>query len=275
MTLPRRSDPGPDVASLMELMRSFNEASARLQGSHDQLQARVAELTRELEEKNRELARRNRLALIGEMAACVAHEIRNPLGGIQMWASLLEEDLPAGEARTTLEKMMKGLKGLDGLVEDMLAFARDMTLETRPCDLGQVLDEALSAAEHVLAEGRVRVKREAGAGLRVLADPPMLARVFLNLLINASQAMRDGGTVTVSARRADGRTVATVSDTGPGIPAEALPKLFTPFFTNRSRGTGLGLAIAHRIVEAHGGTIEAANLPGGGAAFRVTLPSVQ
>jgi signal transduction histidine kinase len=259
----------------MELMRSFNDASARLQESHDRLQRRVSELTRELEEKNRELARRNRLALIGEMAACVAHEIRNPLGGIQMWASLLEEELPKGETRATLGKMMKGIRGLDALVEDMLAFARDMTLEARPTVLRDVLGEAASAAEHVLAESGVALRMDVAPAHRVQADGPMLARVFLNLIVNAAQAMRDGGTITVEAGAAGGRVTVTVRDSGPGIPEDALARLFTPFFTNRSRGTGLGLAIAHRITEAHGGSIHAANHPAGGAVFTVILPAAE
>jgi len=262
----------PDVQALMDLMRSFNETSERLRESHDALQRRVAELTRELEEKNRELARKNRLALLGEMAACLAHEIRNPLGGIQIWASLLENDLPPGDARRTLDKMMKGLRGLDALVEEMLTFARDVNPEKRDCDLADVIEEGLTGAEHELAAKNTTVAREFARPLPLHADPSMLARVFLNIAVNAAQAMPAAGRFTVSVQTHSGRHRVTLRDTGPGIPADALPRLFTPFYTNRSRGTGLGLAIAHRIVEAHGGTISAANAPGGGAVFTVDLP---
>ncbi|MBI2919448.1 MAG: hypothetical protein HYY18_00020 [Planctomycetes bacterium] len=263
----------PDMQSLMDLMRSFNETSERLRVSHDALQQRVAELTRELEEKNRELARKSRLALIGEMAACLAHEIRNPLGGIQIWASLLENDLPAaGESRRVLEKMMDGLRGLDTLVEEMLAFARDVKPEKRACDLGEIVEEALSAAGPELSRRAATVARDLPRPLPVDADPAMLSRVFLNIALNAAQAMPQDGRLDVSAARAGGRVRAVFRDNGAGISAEALPKLFTPFYTNRSRGTGLGLAIAHRIVEAHGGTISGANHPAGGAVFTVDLP---
>ncbi|MCE9581662.1 MAG: sensor histidine kinase [Planctomycetes bacterium] len=262
----------PDVATLMELMRSFNEASDRLQRSHDALQGRVAELSRELEEKNRELARKNRLALIGEMAACLAHEIRNPLGGIQMWASILEEDLPEGEARTTLGKMMHGLHGLDRLVEDMLDFARDIQPEPRTCDLADVLEEALLGAERALTEKKTTVTRAFPRPLPLKADPALLSRVFLNIAVNAAQAAPEGGRLEIAASRSAGRVRITLRDNGPGISAEALPKIFTPFYTSRSRGTGLGLAIAHRIVEAHAGTITGANHPDGGALFTIDLP---
>ncbi len=270
---PQAEPAKPDVAALMELMRSFNETSERLKGSHDALQRRVADLTRELEEKNKELARKNRLALIGEMAACLAHEIRNPLGGIQMWASILEEDLPAGgEARTTLEKMMRGLRGLDRLVEDMLDFARDLQPQARACQVGEILEDALQGAERTLAEKKITVARDVARPLPVHADPALLSRVFLNIAVNAAQAAPEGGRLEIAASRQDGRIRITLRDNGPGISADALPKMFTPFYTSRSRGTGLGLAIAHRIVEAHGGTIAGANHPDGGAIFTVELP---
>jgi signal transduction histidine kinase len=257
----------------MELMRSFNETSERLKGSHDALQSRVAELTRELEEKNRELARKNRLALIGEMAACLAHEIRNPLGGIQMWASILEEDLPKNsEALVTLDKMMRGMRGLDRLVEDMLDFARDIQPQRRACDLADVLEDALLGAERALAEKKISVDRAYARPLPLQADPALLSRVFSNIAVNASQAAPEGGRLEIAASRASGRVRVSLRDNGPGISAEALPKMFTPFYTSRSRGTGLGLAIAHRIVEAHGGTIAGANHAAGGAVFTIDLP---
>jgi signal transduction histidine kinase len=262
----------PDPAALADLMRTFNETGERMRRSHDALLKRVAELTGELEEKNRELARRNRLAVIGEMAACLAHEIRNPLGGVQMYASMLEEELPAGsEPRRTVEKLLAGLRGLNDLVEEMLTFTRDMRPELCACDLADIMDSAVEGAAHALA-GR-EVRRDCARPVPVHADPAMLARVFTNLLVNAAQAAPEkGGVLRLSASFRDGRARASVADNGPGIPAEALPRLFTPFFTNRTRGTGLGLAIALRIVEAHGGTIRGGNGPSGGAEFTVELP---
>lgn len=254
----------PDVAALMDLIRSFNETSERLRESHEALQQRVATLTRELEEKNAELARKNRLAVLGEMAACLAHEIRNPLGGVQVYAGLLDRDLPP-EGKRILEKMMKGMKDLDALVEDMLAFARDLKPQLRPCDLADVLEPSCASAE-----SRLAVTRDLQRPLPVMADPTLLSRVFVNIALNAAEM--GAPRLEVVASRHDGRLRATFRDHGPGIPAEALPKLFAPFFTQKSGGTGLGLAIAHRIVEAHGGTISAANHPGGGAVFTVELP---
>jgi signal transduction histidine kinase len=194
------------------------------------------------------------------MASTLAHEIRNPLGGIQLYAGMLRRDLEHdAEKVRTLDRVLAAVAGLDQLVEDMLVYGREFEPRKAARSLGDVVDDALA-----LARVGIEVRREGAPGVAEV-DADALSRAFLNLILNAVQAAR-----SVLVVRFDGRSVAFADD-GPGIPAEVMDKLFTPFTTSKAKGTGLGLAIAHKIVEAHGGTIEARNAPGGGAVFTVRL----
>jgi signal transduction histidine kinase len=270
-----------NLQDLADLLETFNDATERLRGSHERLQARVAELSRELEAKNRELARKNRLAVIGEMAACLAHEIRNPLGGIALYAGLLQRDVAGRpEAAALVEKIRAGVDHLNRLVEDMLAFANGVAIRPAPCDPARCVEDALVLAAGALAPRRIRIERAVEPPPRPpSADAALLQRVFLNILLNAAEAMGEEGTLSVrigpEAREGRAGCAVRFADTGPGIDPGAMEKLFTPFFTRKARGTGLGLSIAHQIVAAHGGRLEASNNPGRGATFTVWIPLEQ
>ena len=267
-----------DLQQLADLVGRFNDATERLRQSNEGLQARVVELSRELEAKNRELARKNRLAVIGEMSACLAHEIRNPLGGIALYAGLVRREVAdRPDAAGLVDKIRAGVDHLNRLVQDMLAFANGVQIQAAPCELARTVDDAITLAGGALLPRAVRVVRDTAVLPPVAADDALLRRVFLNILLNAAEAMGEGGTLTIrlAPEARDGRpgAAARFADTGPGIPAEALEKLFTPFYTSKARGTGLGLAIAHQIVAAHGGRLEAGNNPDRGATFTVWLPA--
>jgi signal transduction histidine kinase len=252
-----------DLGELARLMETFNQATEKLAGSY----RRIEDLQKQLAEKDREIARKSRLEMLGRMAASLAHEIRNPLGGIQLYASMLRRDVEGDPEKVrTLDRILGAVTGLEKLVEDMLAYGRDVEPRKTLRSLGPLVDEALALAAGAMAEKKIDVLR-AGTPGEAEVDADMLTRVFLNLALNACQAMPPGGTLRVTF---DGRSVA-LADTGPGIPADLLDKLFSPFVTSKAKGTGLGLAIAHKIVEAHGGTIEARNAPEGGAVFTVRL----
>ncbi|MBI3099737.1 MAG: sensor histidine kinase [Planctomycetes bacterium] len=267
-----------DVEALTDLLKAFNDTTEKLQRSHERLQARVADLSRELEVKNRELERKDRLAVLGEMAACLAHEIRNPLGGLELFATLLERDLAGDpEKLKLLGKIRAGLRGLNGIVEDMLTYTGNISPVKKPCDLQVVCEEALALAERESQEKSIVVQRlYAQPRVELTADAAMLQRAILNVVLNAVQAMDRTGTLTLSTsvETANGKRSVrlSVSDTGTGISAEARQRLFTPFYTGKSKGTGLGLAIAHRILESHGGSIEGTNNPDRGATFTLRLP---
>jgi signal transduction histidine kinase len=262
---------------LRRLLETYLASFETLQQSQEALRRQVADLAQELEQKNALLARRNRLAELGEMAAGVAHEIRNPLGGIRLYAGLLERDLSQDPERLQLVgRIRTGVEQLDRIVREMLDFTRQMVLERREADPAQMAEEALGFA---LPDpgAAIRIRREFAPDLRASVDVHHLRRALLNLLINAVEAMPQGGELGLVTAPAllEGRPAVEIriEDTGAGIPREALPKLFDPFFTTKAQGTGLGLAFVQRVVEAHGGSVEALNRPQGGAAFRLRLPT--
>jgi signal transduction histidine kinase len=257
------------------IILAYNEVTEKLKVSYERLESEVSRLREELAAKNRELERRKRLAALGEMAAGLAHEIRNPLGGISLFASLLEQDCRGSETALDLvHKIQKGVGRLDGVVSNVLAFAHPRQLERRRALLKSILTEAVEMARPHCVQRCVEIVIDDAVGdQEFLADAGQLQRAVLNLLLNASEASEAGGLVRLSSRRAGADHVEIeVADRGGGIDGEALDRLFNPFFTTKETGTGLGLAIVHRIVESHGGTVRASNRPGGGAAFTIRLP---
>ncbi|HEY8747864.1 MAG TPA: ATP-binding protein [Tepidisphaeraceae bacterium] len=265
------------VEELGRIILAYSEVTERLQRSHDQLNQTVESLRRELGEKDRQLERRNRLAALGEMAAGLAHEIRNPLGGIQLYASMLAKDLVGQEQSLLIvRKISGGVKHLESLVSQVLHFTREIAVNPKPTDLAEVVDQAVEFASKAMEDNAVSCRVIGGGSTLVNVDPLLMGQAILNLLLNAAEACEGGGCVSVqfeaTAGAADARQFRiAVRDTGPGIPAQILDRIFNPFFTTKDKGTGLGLAIVHRIVEAHDGTIVARNVEGGGAEFEIRV----
>jgi signal transduction histidine kinase len=220
------------------------------------------------------LVERERLAAIGELAATVAHEVRNPLAGIRGGCEILLEGCPPGEARFEIgHEVLHQVDRLNRTVEDLLQFARPRAADPLPTDLHGLLDRLLAVVREDPSYRSVEIRTSYGPRLPVVrVDARQMEQVFLNLLHNACQAMRHRGLVTVATRAREGAVEVTVRDQGPGIPPESLERIFQPFYTTRSQGTGLGLAICRRIVESHAGRIEASCPPEGGAEFTVVLP---
>jgi signal transduction histidine kinase len=270
-------DPGADVAAyrqrveeLGRIILAYSEITERLQKSHEQLTETVGRLRAELGEKNRQLERRNRLAALGEMAAGMAHEIRNPLGAIQLYASLLARDV-AGmpESAGVVVKISGAVRRLEDTVSKVLQFTRE--LRVNPCD-GDVVELTSECVEMASARGMGRgVKVEFSGTGRLIArfDRLTLGQAITNVVVNAVEASPPDGTVNVGCFADAGRTVVRVVDCGTGISGEVAEKLFNPFFTTKDEGTGLGLAIVHRVMEAHDGTVTVRNGERGGAVFEL------
>ncbi len=259
---------------LAAIISSYNEVTERLKDAHERLGSEVSRLREELRRKNVQLRRRDRLAALGEMAAGLAHEVRNPLGGIALYASMLERELPeASSARGAASKISLGVRTLERLVSDILDFAQERPLQRHACRLANLLPALDASVEPWARQYQSDVVIEPKAGeCPVYCDPERLGQALLNLVMNAVQAAGPQGKAWLAARpKSDGAEI-EVSDTGPGIPKEDLDRIFNPFFTTKAQGTGLGLAIVHQIVEAHGGTIRAGNRPEGGARFLIWLP---
>ncbi len=258
-------------ADLGDIVRAYNEVTDRLQQSHELLNREVVRLQQELASANAALQRSRRLAALGEMAAGIAHEIRNPLASIQLYANMLENDLSdRPEQRDLADKIAQAVRGLDGIVNDVLHFSRDIRPRPLVCDLSDAIDRAVQAVRPLIESNTVQVDPIEDS-IELYADPDLIHQVLVNLIRNGAEAMPDGGTLRLSAESNDTGTTVVLRDTGPGIDADDIDRIFNPFFTTRATGTGLGLAIVHRIIDAHGGTIAVHN--DGGAVFTICLPN--
>jgi signal transduction histidine kinase len=238
-------------------------------------QWRARERTAALE---RELARSERLSSLGQMAAGLAHEIKNPLGSIQGAAEILGDDAPAGsKERDLFDVLRKESRRLGAVVDDFLGFARPRPLQLAPLDVARSIERASTQMALDASARRIEIQRDVAHDLpSISADAEQLHQVLLNLLLNAIAASRDGGSIVIGARMVthDGRRAVAVSveDRGSGIPADALARVFDPFFTTKENGTGLGLSISHTIVRDHGGSIDIESAPGAGTTVTVILP---
>jgi PAS domain S-box-containing protein len=219
-----------------------------------------------------ELLRTQSLAALGEMAATVAHEVKNPLAAISGPLQIFADDLPDGDPRKDLMKEILGqIRRLDNTVRGLLTFSRPTTPSRQPIVLSEFIDRiARTAMEHERGRG-IRVRHEGPPDLVVRADPALLEQVFWNLFLNSAEAMKAGGEIVVRFRDRGGLDV-TVSDNGSGIPPEILQTVFRPFVTTKSSGTGLGLSHCRKIIEAHGGTISITSTPGQGTEVLFRLP---
>jgi len=227
----------------------------------------------EIEALREQVRRIDRLAAIGEMAATVAHEIRNPLGGIRGFAALLARDIEDGDPRKRLvEKILVGTASLDKVVNELLEYTRPVELRLKATGCAELLEAALGFLH--LDKETVEVVTTLPPDLKVLADPDKMRQVFLNILLNAVQSLEGKGIVHVSAEHNDDYVTVAIADNGCGIPETELGKIFSPFYTTKEKGTGLGLAVAAKIVEGHGGVLEAASTVGDGTTFRITLPRI-
>lgn len=238
-------------------------------------------LERALDETTR---RADRLAALGTVALGLAHEIRNPLGGIKGAAQLLRSELADPEQIRCTEIIVREVERLDGLVEQLRSLATPPRLQMEPVNIHRILNDVVSLQRQAAEWGSIELRTEFDPSLpAVQGDRAQLTQVFLNLVRNAIEALGGSGHLVVATRldtryhvrRRQGRSqflAVTVADDGAGVAEEHRANLFAPFFTTKARGTGLGLALCHRIVTEHGGVIAHEPGPTGGSVFRVTLP---
>jgi signal transduction histidine kinase len=232
---------------------------------------------REVRRLEAEVEQRERLAALGNLAAVVGHEVRNPLNAVSMGLQRLREEwtpVEDGAAYARVVELMQGeVRRLNAIVEEFLSLARPLPLRPQPVAPAALLGEVGALVEAEAKARGVRLVVEARADLPVASlDPDLMKQVLLNLVRNALEAMPEGGTLTVAASLAAERLTLAVEDTGQGIPPDLLPRVFEPYVTSKTRGTGLGLAIARRVVEAHGGRIDAESRPGRGSRVVAALP---
>jgi signal transduction histidine kinase len=244
------------------------------------------DLTRveQLEERER---LRDRLAAVGEMAAAIAHEVKNPLAGIEVMAGLLRRKIPdAPEAQTVLTDIINEAKMANAIVQEVLEFVRPIRLQVERTSVADAVQTALNMADSKVSRGQIEVDVRVSNELPLIqADQHQLAQLVTNLLTNAYEALEGKGHVIISAETVHVEAVnahgeadmsdavlVEVADDGPGVPQDVRDKVFDPFFTTKAQGSGLGLAIVRKIVDAHDGKIDLRSAAGRGTAIRVTLP---
>ncbi|MCE9529438.1 MAG: HAMP domain-containing histidine kinase [Planctomycetales bacterium] len=259
---------------MQTILSAWNDATDRLRRTHETLRDEVRRLTDELEIKNRELARKNRLADLGQMAAHVAHEVRNSLVPMKLYLSLLNRRLSDDSgSQDIFEKISSGFVALEATVSDLLNFSAERDPQRRDVDVETLLNEVYETFAPQLEAQGIATHIDADPHAMIYADPDMLRRAIINLVLNALDVMPGGGELVMTACQTRRGLEIEVADSGPGITSGTLPRLFEPFFTTKGAGTGLGLAIVERIAAAHGGIVYAANCPEGGAAFTLCLPT--
>ncbi len=251
-----------------------NQAGMAIENS--MLYNRIEDAHSNLRDARERLLHGERLAAIGEMAANLVHELKNPLITIGGFAGRLLKSLPSAcREHHYADTIFKEVGHLEKMLADILAFSRKPTICYCRCDLEKTLKECLDSCALALEDRGIRLTPALCPGpWPILGDAYQLKQVFLNLMLNACEVMPDGGDIEVTVRpapSADNYVQISIKDTGGGIPADMLPKIFNPFFTTKRHGTGLGLAIVNRILMNHNGSITAAN-EGKGAVFTVTLP---
>lgn len=269
-------DSGRKISSdNLHFLRLFaNQAGMAIENSI--LYNRIEDAHLNLRDARERLLHGERLAAIGEMAANLAHELKNPLITIGGFAGRLLKSLPTStREHQYADTIVSEVSRLEKMLAEILAFSRKPTICFSSCDLGKIVQDCLESCATAFEDHTITVSlSSAPSPLTVSGDAHQLKQVFLNLILNACDAMPDGGDLNLTLEKASrGKPMVTVTieDTGGGIPKEMLPQIFNPFFTTKHHGTGLGLAIANRIILNHFGSIEVHN-SGQGAVFAVTLP---
>jgi len=274
---------------LGQLARAFNDMIEKLKKANQEirelvetLEQRVEERTQELREMHQQLLQTEKLAALGKLAASVAHEINNPLSGILTYCKLMQKkvvqkaDEECRKFMTYLQVMERETQRCSTIVKNLLDFARRREPSFRDgVDVNAVMEEALTLVSNRLALQNISLQKELGDLPPITADPGQLRQAFLNLLINAAEAIQDSaGTIRVRTSYLEGEGVVEVeiSDTGVGIKEEDLSRIFDPFFTTKEKGTGLGLSVVYGIINSHKGRIDVKSKVGEGTTFTIKLP---
>jgi two-component system NtrC family sensor kinase len=277
-----------------QLTRSFVQMTEKLKTAQNQLRGWAQKLEEEVEIKTSDLQRAQaqvmrseKLSSVGLLAAGVAHELNSPLTGILTFAHVLAKRMPEGsEEQQRLQMIAKQAERCATIIRQLLDLARERRPEKKLHDLPGLLDQSIALFEHQPRFAAIKIHRDDDPAVQqVLVDAGQMQQVFVNLLVNAGEAMPDGGQLVIRTRKLAGNTTSGTSvggdavqilfcDTGVGIPPENIRRIFDPFFTSKAvgQGTGLGLAVTHGIIEAHGGSIAVDSTPGEGTTFTITIP---
>jgi two-component system NtrC family sensor kinase len=277
----RRTDEiGRLAASFDQMTTSLGQAHDELRQLNENLERKVEERTNALRSAQAQLIQSEKMSSLGKLAASVAHEINNPLAGILTYAKLLIRMHEEGEltekmresCTRNLRLVQRETERCSAIVRNLLDFARQRTPTLKEVDVSAVVEEALTLLAHRLQMQNVALEKDLPPLPFVRADFGQLRQSFVNIALNACEAMATGGTLTVTARQVGTNVEVRVRDTGPGIPPEVLPHILDPFFTTKEKGTGLGLSVVDGIIDRHGGSLSVDSAIGEGTTVVVRLP---
>lgn len=267
--------------TLETVLEIWQSTTARLEQTHLTLQCEVRRLTDELEEKNRQLAKKNRLADLGQMAGHVAHEVRNHLVPLTLYLSMLRRRLglavganPASsaqfvpgqvaETQILVDKLESNIEAMRNMVQDLLNFTANRQPQRQRLEINDLIAELITEIQEQCRAQKIVLRQQVVGLSDVEADGEMLRSAVRNLLLNAVDALGQGGAIEVRAEAAEDGWQIAVCDDGEGIPTEVRERIFDPFYTTKSTGTGLGLSVVERVMESHGGWVSLeSRLPSG------------
>lgn len=271
-----------ELVQLKAVFERFHETSERLEIRYESLRREAEELRARLEQKEKEIKRSEKLATLGETAAALAHEVRNPLGSIKLFSSLIKRDAYSPEQVLKLiEQIDVSVTNLEGVISNILLFAKDTNRAFTIVNVHSILKELCQSLSQL--NPNLKFDLELKGSPFIQANESALRQAFYNLLLNAIQASGNKAQIEIRSHESDptgkvaGDLTLIISDNGPGIAEPLLTKIFDPFVSSKAEGTGLGLAIVRKIINEHAGSITAANrnLPENGAVFTLVLPQLQ
>lgn len=272
LSIAEHSEAGPTTpAALMRAFQQFSETSSRLETRYAALLEETEALRKSLREKDIEIERRQRLSVLGQTAAALAHEVRNPLGALSLFLSMLRRDVEDRPQVVALaDEMGRCISNLNGVVTNILHFAKDRAIKKTPINLHSIIQDVASHIRAQMPKGGIDVQLNGSPFIG--GDEHALRQVFYNLITNSAQAVGYSGRIEISccSGATDDEVLVRISDDGAGIPPEVIDQIFEPFVSGRAGGTGLGLSIVSQIVDLHSGTIKAWN--DDGAVFELKLP---
>ncbi len=277
------------VDALLDATRKIQQGNLRyrvneeLPDEFQVLSSAFNDMASSLKDQCLRMQQTERLAVVGELAAGLAHEVKNPLAGIKVSIEVLANELPLGqEDKEVFLRIINEIYRIETLLKSLLSYARPPEPETAPLDLHQLLDTTIKSAGYSLINPantaklikEIEIVKDFSPELPpVIADRGQIQQVFLNLMLNAIDAIPAKGTITITTQKESNHTVQiSITDTGKGMSPENMNKIFNPFFTTKPKGTGLGLAICKRLIELHNGTIHVSSTPGEGTTFYITIP---
>ncbi len=265
------------LASLLKRVgEHLGQLNAALRENQADLEARIAERTRELQEAQAHLLHQEKMAAFGLLAAGIAHEVGNPLASISSLVQMLQRRDCDSYTQERLALVSGQLQRIQTTLRELINFSRPASNERSRVTLGEILDEALNIAKYYKGTNRRLINAHVPPDLPPLhAVRDQLVQTFLNLVLNAIDATRKGGKIELNAQRHNGAVLVEVRDDGAGIAPEHAKRLFQPYFTTKKHGTGLGLFVTRKLVADHGGAVEFESMPGQGTVFRVSLPLVE